>query len=193
MGHNKKRNTISSKKYYGVIITIAALMVFTAAFFTVVPCIAANTTYEDLTDAVITIDKIRYFSKAEASSSCYVITSTDGNKYFVVSREGFKAIKNGAIKEGDICSIKYIYWFFQDIIQELKIDNVEYISYEQFSSRGYIIIGICLCLFEYGILVLWRKSTFFEKDKPKYVRTNKAKPHKKKKWKKGRKGKDKRK
>ena len=66
MGHNKKRNTISSKKYYGVIITIAALMVFTAAFFTVVPCIAANTTYEDLTDAVITIDKIRYFSKAEA-------------------------------------------------------------------------------------------------------------------------------
>ena len=135
MGHNKKRNTISSKKYYGVIITIAALMVFTVAFFTVVPCIAANTTYEDLTDAVITIDKIRYFSKAEASSSCYVITSTDGNKYFVVSREGFKAIKNGAIKEGDICSIKYIYWFFQDIIQELKIDNVEYISYEQFSSR----------------------------------------------------------
>ena len=133
MGHNKKRNTISSKKYYGVIITIAALMVFTVAFFTVVPCIAANTTYEDLTDAVITIDKIRYFSKAEASSSCYVITSTDGNKYFVVSREGFKAIKNGAIKEGDICSIKYIYWFFQDIIQELKIDNVEYISYEQFA------------------------------------------------------------
>ena len=56
-----------------------------------------------------------------------------------------------------------------------------------------IIIGICLCLFEYGILVLWKKSTFFEKDKPKYVRTNKAKSHKKKKWKKGRKGKDKRK
>ena len=48
MGHNKKRNTISSKKYYGVIITIAALMVFTVAFFTVVPCIAANTTYESI-------------------------------------------------------------------------------------------------------------------------------------------------
>ena len=64
MGHNKKRNTISSKKYYGVIITIAALMVFTVAFFTVVPCIAANTTYA--TDMV----SVRILSVKKALPSC---------------------------------------------------------------------------------------------------------------------------
>jgi len=44
-----------------------------------------------------------------------------------------------------------------------------------------------------GALVIWRKITYYKKDKPKRIKTNKDKSRKKSKWKKGRKGKDKRK
>lgn len=195
MGRKKTKTRVSKFKYYSVIVSRIIEMIFVFTMFIVVPCIAANKTYEDLTEAVITIDKIQHISGTRTSRSCYMITSTDGVKYFVYKNEGLKAITKKEIKVGDVCSIKYMYWFFENNVQELKIGDKEYIPYGEGGNTGYIIItiGILCCLLIYGALVIWRKITYYKKDKPKRIKTNKDKPRKKSKWKKERKGKNKRK
>ena len=62
MGRKKAKNRVSIFKYYSVIVSRIIEMIFVFTMFIVVPCIAANRTYEDLTDAVITIDRIKYIS-----------------------------------------------------------------------------------------------------------------------------------
>lgn len=195
MGRKKTKTRVSKFKYYSVIVSRIIEMIFVFTVFIVVPCIAANKTYEDLTEAVITIDKIQHISGTRTSRSCYMITSTDGNKYFVYKNEGLKAITKKEIKVGDVCSIKYMYWFFENNVQELKIGDIEYIPYGEGGNTGYIIIiiGILCYLLIYGALVIWRKITYYKKDKPKRIKTNKDKPRKKSKWRKGRKGKNRRK
>ena len=195
MGRKKTKTRVSKFKYYSVIVSRIIEMFFVFTMFIVVPCIFPSATYEELTDAVITIDKIQHISGTRTSRSCYMITSTDGVKYFVYSIEGRRAITKKEIKVGDVCSIKYMYWFFENNVKELKIGDKEYISYGEGNSTVYtvIIIGILYCLLLYGALVIWRKITYYKKDKPKRIKTNKDKPRKKSKWKKGRKGKDKRK
>lgn len=94
MGRKKEKNRVSKFEYYNVIVFLIIEMIFVCTMFIVVPCIAANKTYEDLTEAVITIDKIQHISGTRTSRSCYMITSTDGVKYFVYSREGLRAKQN---------------------------------------------------------------------------------------------------
>lgn len=88
-----------------------------------------------------------------------------------------------------------MYWFFENNVKELRIGDKEYISYGEGNSTVYtvIIIGILYCLLIYGALVIWRKITYYKKDKPKRIKANSDKPRKKKKWKEGRKGKNRRK
>lgn len=62
MGRKKAKNMVSKFKYYSVIVSRIIEMIFVFTMFIVVPYIAANRTYEDLTDAVITIDRIKYIS-----------------------------------------------------------------------------------------------------------------------------------
>ena len=97
MGRKKEKNRESKFEYYNVIVFLIIEMIFVCTMFIVVPCIAANKTYEDLTEAVITIDKIQHISGTRTSRSCYMITSTDGVKYFVYSREGLRAITKNEI------------------------------------------------------------------------------------------------
>ena len=129
MGRKKTKTRVSKFKYYSVIVSRIIEMFFVFTMFIVVPCIFPSATYEELTDAVITIDKIQHISGTRTSRSCYMITSTDGVKYFVYSIEGRRAITKKEIKVGDVCSIKYMYWFFENNVKELRIGDKEYISY----------------------------------------------------------------
>ena len=62
MGRKKAKNRASTFKDYSVIVSRIIEIIFVFTMFIVVPYIAANRTYEDLTDAVITIDRIKYIS-----------------------------------------------------------------------------------------------------------------------------------
>ena len=85
MGRKKTKTRVSKFKYYSVIVSRIIEMFFVFTMFIVVPCIFPSATYEELTDAVITIDKIQHISGTRTSRSCYMITSTDGVKYLLRS------------------------------------------------------------------------------------------------------------
>ena len=155
MGHKKRR---MSKKEYNRVRN--ALIIFTAMMgwcLIILPCVFPSPEYNELTDATITIDSIKSVAASRYVPSYYIIIATDGNRYYVNDNEGRKAITRKEIKEGDICSVKFAHWNNKNKIKELKIGDVEYISYAESNPNSSIIAGIVFCLIGCALLCLWRK------------------------------------
>lgn len=155
MGHKKRR--ISKKEYNRVRNVIIMFIALMGTCLIALPCFFPSPEYNELTDATITIDSIKSVAASRYISSHYIIIANDGNRYYVNDHEGCKAITRKEIKEGDVCSVKFVHWINKNKIKELKIGDVEYISYAEPNPNSFIIAGIVFCLIGCALLFLWRK------------------------------------